>query len=67
MIWCFVAELGGTEVHNFSTNEQIGPQLPREKLKAGPLQLVPHCFKLSTALVQAFKCSERDAGEGGRL
>lgn len=66
-MWCIIAELGVTEVHNFPTNEQICPQLPRKRLKAGPLQLVPRCFKLSLALVQAFKCSERDTGEGGRL
>lgn len=60
--------LGVAEVHNFPAGEQICPSLPGgEGLQAAPPQLVPHCFKLSPALVQAFKPSERDTGEGGRL
>lgn len=68
LTWCIAAESGVGEVHNFRTNEQICPySYPERDWGLPPLQLVPHCFKLSPALVQAFKCSERDTGEGGRL
>lgn len=67
LMCCIAAESGVGEVHNFAASEQIRPQLLGGRLEAAPPQLVPHCFKLSPALVQAFKYSERDTGEGGRL
>lgn len=55
MIQCIVAE-GITEVHNFSTDEQICPQLPRER-RLAPCSSSPtasscllHWFRRSSAL-----------------